>query len=363
MLYRQKTQQTIFYFTLATAWFIFSISKAGAQPEGYYATAVGLSGEELKTAIHNIINDHSEFSYTSSVTDVWDILKETDRDPENADNVIMIYTGRSIDAEQEYNSGNGWTREHIWPQSRGDFGTSQGVGTDVHHIRPLETSVNSTRGNRSFANCTSCVEVFFQGESTGSFYDDSNFSFEPRDEVKGDVARMIFYMALRYEGGSNELDLELTNTIPEQGDVSPIHGKLDDLMEWNGIDPVDEFEINRNDVIHYQFQGNRNPFIDHPELAEYFWGEQVEEIWSEEVLSSEGISDLPSGKIYPNPTAGMFQYSRTYARIEIFNPTGGELRSYQQGDSLDLGDIPQGVYFCRVSFDDGGVRMHRIVKL
>lgn len=335
----------------------------GAQPEGYYEPAEGLAGEELKEALHLIINGHNMFSYTSSATDVWDILKETDRDPANPENVIMIYTGRSINGAQEYNSGNGWTREHIWPQSRGDFGTSQGAGTDVHHIRPLENSVNSTRSNRSFANCNSCVEVVFQGETTGSFYDDVQYTFEPRDEVKGDVARMIFYMALRYEGSDGELDMELTNSIPSQGDGSPIHGKLDDLMEWNDLDPVDEFEMNRNDVIHYQYQGNRNPFIDHPELAEYIWGEQIEENWNDEILANSDISDLPSGKVYPNPTSGVFQYSGRYEQIEIFTQTGVVLNSYHQGDSLDLSHLPQGVYFCRVSAESGKFRMHRIVKL
>ncbi|MCA1761771.1 MAG: endonuclease [Cryomorphaceae bacterium] len=356
-------QKQVYFFTGILALIFFFANAAQAQPEGYYETAEGLAGEDLKTALHHIINDHNEFSYTSSATDVWDILKETDRDPENADNVIMIYTGRSIDAVQEYNSGNGWTREHIWPQSRGDFGTSQGAGTDAHHIRPLENSVNSTRSNRSFANCNSCVEVVFQGESTGSFYDDSNYSFEPRDEVKGDVARMIFYMALRYEGTNGELDLELANTLFDQGDNAPLHGKLDDLLEWNDSDPVDEFEANRNDVIHYQFQGNRNPFIDHPELARFIWGESEGELWGGEVVSTLHLENRESGKLFPNPVDYQMRYTETYSRMEIFNQTGQIIGEHPHRESIDLSYLDSGVYYCRVYAADGTFSMHRIVKL
>ncbi|MDP8204911.1 MAG: endonuclease [Candidatus Tenebribacter mawsonii] len=111
-------------------------------PEGYYYSAAGLSGEDLKSALHDIIDDHVEFPYTSTSTDTWDILKETDRDPNNPDNVILIYTGWSVDAAQEYNNGQGWSREHVWAKSHGDFGTAIGAGTDVHNLRPCDISVN-----------------------------------------------------------------------------------------------------------------------------------------------------------------------------------------------------------------------------
>ncbi len=103
-------------------------------PEGYYDGTEGLTGETLKTALHDIIDNHIEFPYTSTSTDTWDILKETDRDPDNPDNVILLYTGWSVDAAQEYNNGAGWSREHVWAKSHGDFGTSPGAGTDVHHL-------------------------------------------------------------------------------------------------------------------------------------------------------------------------------------------------------------------------------------
>ena len=94
----------------------------------------------------------------------------------------------------------------------------------------------------------------------------NNSLFEPRDEVKGDVARMLFYMAVRYEGYDEYLDLELNENILDRSDISPFHGKLSLLLEWNLLDPVDDFERQRNEVI-FGYQGNRNPFIDYPEFA------------------------------------------------------------------------------------------------
>ena len=102
---------SLFFFTVITAQI----------PNGYYNSAKNLSDNNLKSALNQIIGNHIEYSYTSSDTDVWDILKETDRDPNNTNNVILIYSGISINASQEYNNANGWTREHIWAKSRGDL--------------------------------------------------------------------------------------------------------------------------------------------------------------------------------------------------------------------------------------------------
>ena len=93
-------------------------------------------------------------------------------------------------------------------------------------------------------------------------------SFEPRDAVKGDVARMLFYMAVRYSGDDGFGDLELSTV---SGSAVPRIGDLDILLAWNAADPVDAFEMRRNDRIHAQWQGNRNPFIDHPEWAAAIW--------------------------------------------------------------------------------------------
>lgn len=243
-------------------------------PSGYYDAAQGKSGADLKAALHNIIKGHTEYPYSSSSTDTWDILKETDVDPNNASNVIGLYSAFSMNAAAEYDGGNGWTREHVWAKSRGDFGTSLGAGTDVHHLRAEDASTNSARGNRNFDEAT---EQFIDGSGQYSGPTDSYtggsgaFTWEPRDAVKGDVARMLFYMATRYEGEGGEPDLELTETLLSSTDNSPLHAKLSVLLTWHAQDPVDAYEQSRNDII-YGYQGNRNPFIDHPEYVASIWG-------------------------------------------------------------------------------------------
>ncbi len=241
-------------------------------PPNYYTPADDLFGEQLKSALHNIITDHTQFPYTSTSTDVWDILKQADADPDNPDNVILIYTGRSVNGEQEYNNGSGWNREHIWAKSRGDFGTSKGPGTDCHALRAADISVNSTRNNRFFAEGGN--EVWDEGVFTGCYVGTSQYTFEPRDEIKGDIARMIFYMAVRYEGESTYPDLELTEDILPQEDTQPLFGSKSTLLRWHLNDSVDETERTRNNVV-YSYQGNRNPFIDHPEYVEKIWSTTV----------------------------------------------------------------------------------------
>lgn len=242
-------------------------------PAGYYTSAEGKSGDELKSALYNIIKGHVQYPYTSSSTDVWDILKETDRDPDNPENVVGIYSNFSMNAALEYNSGDGWSREHVWAKSRGDFGTTAGAGTDVHHLRVADISTNSARSNRTFAECS---EQYIDGSgtyqgATESFTSSTEFIWKPRAVVKGDIARMIFYMATRYEGFNGEPDLEIVDYILDAYDKSPLHGRLSELLAWHNEDPVDDAERQRNDII-YSYQQNRNPFIDHPEYVASIWG-------------------------------------------------------------------------------------------
>lgn len=227
--------------------------------EEYYAKAAGKTGQELKATLNDIIDRHTVLSYAQA----YDALVETDKDPNNPSNILLFYTNRSVNGPAQYDGGNGWNREHVWAKSHGNFGTSNGPGTDIHHLRPEDVSVNSDRGHLDFDN-----GGIPHPEAIGCKYDSD--SFEPRDEVKGDVARIIFYMAVRYEGEHGELDLELAdkvNTYP-----TPTHGKLSVLLEWNALDPVSEFEMTRNNIIYEKYQHNRNPFIDHPEWANSIWG-------------------------------------------------------------------------------------------
>ena len=224
----------------------------------YYDAANGKIGAALKTALHNIIDDHTEISYSN----VWTALRETDEDPNNPNNVILLYTGRSQSKLTNGGNANDWNREHVWAKSHGDFGTTMGAGTDLHHLRPTDVSVNSSRSNLDFDNGGN-----EHTEAAGNYYDAD--SWEPRDSVKGDVARMLFYMVVRYEGDSGELDLELNNQV--NNGSAPYHGKLSVLLQWHKEDPVDNFERARNEIIYTDYQHNRNPFIDHPEWASAIW--------------------------------------------------------------------------------------------
>ncbi|UOE53800.1 endonuclease [Bacillus sp. CMF12] len=230
----------------------------GPEPGGYYDAANGKTGKALKTALHTIIDDHTEISYSN----VWEALRETDEDPANSNNVILLYTGRSQGKFTNGSGVNDWNREHVWAKSHGDFGTAMGAGTDLHHLRPTDASVNSSRGNLDFDHGGTQ-----HSEALGNYYDSD--SWEPRDAVKGDVARMLFYMAVRYEGDSGEVDLELNNQV--NNGSAPYHGKMSVLLQWHKEDPVDDNERRRNEIIYSDYQHNRNPFIDHPEWATAIW--------------------------------------------------------------------------------------------
>jgi endonuclease I len=253
---------------------VFCVSLFSEIPQGYYDPAKNLKGKELKKALYNIIKDHTRFPYTAKTTDVWDILKDTDQDPNNHRNVILLYSGQSVDAKQEFNKGKGWEREHVWSQSHGEFGRDDkmGAGTDVHHLRPVSGKLNKKKLNRFFDE--GGKKIFVKRMRTGSSVHKKRRTFEPRDAVKGDVARMIFYMAVRYEGEDGEPDLELTNTFAFKKDNRPLYGRLGTLILWHFQDPVDDFERRRNDIIFEKYQKNRNPFIDHPEFVYLIWLEK-----------------------------------------------------------------------------------------
>lgn len=227
-------------------------------PGDYYAPAAGKTGAALKSALHTIISNQTKLSYDQ----VWNALKDTDQDPANSSNVILLYSGRSQSKSTNGGGVNDWNREHVWAKSHGDFGTATGPGTDVHHLRPEDVSVNGARGNLDFDNGGSAVS-----ECPGCAADGDSFS--PRAAVRGDVARMILYMAVRYEGGDGWPNLEPNNSV--NNGSAPYIGKLSVLKAWSAADPPDAFEKRRNQVIFDTWQHNRNPFIDHPEWVTSIW--------------------------------------------------------------------------------------------
>jgi endonuclease I len=208
----------------------------------YYASASGLTGNQLKLELRNIINTGL---FRVSYGDARYILNITDRDPNNVNNVILVYLGTSVSGT--WDGGITWNREHVWPQSlmmtTDTVNTSKNIGSDLHNLKPANPSMNSSRGNKYYDNLT------------------TSLSFAPRAEVRGDLARILFYMVVMYDY------LELINSTPTLYQMA----MLNILLQWHIDDPVDDFERNRNDVI-YNYQKNRNPFIDYPEFVEMIFG-------------------------------------------------------------------------------------------
>lgn len=261
----------------------------GSIPTGYYDDVNALSAANLRTTVHEAIDDHTRFPYTSSATDTWDIIDDADEDPNNSSNILDLYRNASYTKAGGGNSN--YNREHSWPKSYGfpDDGAGNYPYTDCHHLFACNDSYNSSRNNRIFDYCDSgCDEKVTdvnngQGGGSGTYSGNSNWrgtdTWETWIGRKGDVARALLYMDVRYEGGTHgvtsydEPDLILTdNTSLIVSDSSnnkstAYMGMLSVLLEWHYLDPVDDDERTRNDIV-YDYQGNRNPFIDHPEWVE-----------------------------------------------------------------------------------------------
>ncbi|MCH8840212.1 MAG: endonuclease [Planctomycetes bacterium] len=228
-------------------------------PANYYDTATG-TGATLKSQLHNIIDNHTFFSYG----DARSILQITDEDPNDPDRMLLVYNRVSLDVSvinpggsiPGWDSGVSWNREHTWPRSRG-VGTSGADNSDLHQLRPSDPGVNSSRSNLNFGGAF--------GQSFGSTFDGGTVWY-PGDADAGMIARQEFYMAVRYDGSdTNTLDLELQSGNPASGDR--FLGNLDRLLEWHYQAVPDDFELRRNDVIYDNYQGNRGPFVDRPEFV------------------------------------------------------------------------------------------------
>ena len=186
---------------------------------------------------------------------------------------------------------NGWNREHVWPQSLGGNNTSGG-GADLHHIRPSDAVVNSTRGNKKYGNADGGKTVYGSNPATGYLGGTYGTYFEPNDNVKGDVARICLYVYVRWN--SNWGAANITNVFQS----------IDVLLEWCALDPVDTWEMGRNEVVQ-DIQGNRNVFIDYPEYAWLIFGREVpDNITTPSGEAKEGNSGNNggnSGTVTPDP--------------------------------------------------------------
>lgn len=271
--------------------FLGSTYALAQEPPGYYGTVDLTNSTTAHLTLHEIIDDHTRFEYTSTETDTWDILNLADEDPNNINNIIDVYRNASYG---KISGGVGaYNREHVWPKSYGFPTLNQDnyPYTDCHHLFLSDGGYNSSRSNKPFRFCNSgCAEKLTdfnngRGGGTGVYPGNSNWTtgsftqgtWETWGGRKGDVARAIFYMAARYDGGTHgitgaaEPDLIVTDSETQidsgktgANESIAYMGMLSDLLQWHVIDPVDDDERWHNEIV-YSFQGNRNPFVDHPE--------------------------------------------------------------------------------------------------
>lgn len=258
----------------------------------YYESCIGLSGKDLKKALYELIRGHKTIDYDGISGNWASIYRDIDQDPNDSNGINLVYTG-------VVTSSTYFVREHIWPKSLGfsDF-KKLAPGIDLHNLHPALSGVNSYRNNMEFddvPNGTTNTYYGFKFEQSG------NYVFEPIDSSKGDIARTIFYMAVRYEGKekvdgvTKDLpDLELTKELKVgEYDNTWYIGNLETLLEWNELDPVDQAEVNRNEKIYSTYQNNRNPFIDHPEYARLiFDGDYIGSAATNE-NPTDSMTDLP----------------------------------------------------------------------
>ncbi len=245
------------------------------EPPGYYAAAVGFTGTALRSALHTIIKTgHIAVGYGNSD----EAMLVTDESPNDSTRVTLLYSRRQELKVYFIGNGNptppgslGWNREHQWPDSLGIDGREP-MYSDLFNLRPADVDVNGDRGNLYYDESTVGASGYQNpAHPEATLCTQDGDSWEPPAEVKGDIARSMFYMDLRYEGTGGEPDLRLTDNAALINSSSAYMGRLSTLLVWHFLDPVSDAERLRNDRV-YSFQHNRNPFIDHPEWVEALYG-------------------------------------------------------------------------------------------
>ncbi|MFK7783190.1 endonuclease [Psychroserpens sp.] len=327
---------------------------SSTQPNGYYDSLDGLADTQLRQALQDIIAEEGVVR-AQTYADVIDILKEADQNPENSNQVWLAYTEQArpkLDFQTTSNNFEKWNREHTYPRSRGGFfdideddiadgrdifwnTTADSLrhgNSDAHALRAVDGPENSTRNNKHY------------GDPNLGGYDGSDASsgdpLRIGESFRGDVARSVLYMEIRFNG------LQVVNGYPMTNN-EPL-GDLATLLDWHRNDPPDDYEMNRNNVV-YTWQFNRNPFIDQPDLVEYIWGTEIGETWMQPLSVSQ--FDAESIKVFPNPTSNrMFiKGLKSETKIEVFSIDGRMLKYFSlQNDSyVDL-ELSSGIYLLKL---------------
>lgn len=331
-------------------------------PSGYYNPIMGKTGGELRVALHHIIKGHSSIDYS----DIWDAIYTTDR--KSSGKLWDMYSdipGGS--APYEYNmtdrcysasptsENDCYNREHTWPRSK--FGDASPMNSDLWIVFPTDGFVNGKRSNFPYGKVTSPSWSSRNGSKLGpNTYAGapSTVAFEPIDSFKGDIARAYFYVSTRYYSQDGGWDnWEMANGA----DLKPWAKQM--LLEWHRMDPVSAKEIARNEAV-YRIQGNRNPYIDHPELAECVFGTAD----CTDYLSSPAVALNQYFDIYPNPASSIIHitYHKLFKQIncKIFDMLGRELISIQslkQDSPIDIQFLSSGNYTLQFITEEGSAHI------
>lgn len=327
---------------------------SSTQPTGYYDSLDGLSGAALEQALQDIIADPTVVR-AQTYTDVIDILKEADQNPENSNQIWMVYKeqGRAkLDFQTNASNIGKWNREHTFPRSLAGYNsieaddTGDGIdvfwtteadslrhgNSDAHALRAVDGQENSSRGNQHYGQYTG------PSGNLGSF--------------KGDVARSVLYMQIRYNG------LSVVNGYPS---TTGQMGDLATLLDWHRNDPPDDFEMNRNNVV-YNWQFNRNPFIDQPDLVEYIWGTNVGDTWNQNL--STDTFETSSIKVFPNPITDKLYVSgkEPNYNISVFSSEGRLVLKQQVANNnyIDL-KVASGLYLVKIETENNQSLVKKIL--
>ncbi len=331
---------------------------SSTQAPDYYDPINGLADDALVQALQDIIAN-PDVVRAQSYADVIDILKKADQNPENSNQVWLVYTEQpraKLDFQTSGGSSVGlWNREHTYPRSRGGFDdieadeiadgidiffptkadSTRHANSDGHGLRAADGPENSARGNQDY------------GEYSGPSGNQGSW--------QGDVARSIFFLSIRYNG------LEVVSGNPSNSTVGQL-GDLDILLDWHRNDPPDDYEMNRNNVVE-QWQFNRNPFIDLPELAEYIWGTNMGETW----MNPLSVTDASNTNfvLYPNPSHKNFRVvgSTEPATLTIYDMLGQAVYVRRlEGDDLVYHNLNSGMYVVLLENEYGSKQLRLIVK-
>ncbi len=326
------------------------------QPNNYYDSLNGLSDVALRQAIQDIIAEEGVVR-AQTYNDVIEILKEADQNPANSNEVWLVYKeiGRpKLDFQTTSSSVGKWNREHTYPRSRGGFNSID--LDDIIDGRDMfwNTTADSLRHGNSDAHALRAVDGPENSSRGNQHYGQYNGPTGTLGGFKGDVARGVLFLALRYNG------LEIVNGFPS-GTVGEL-GDLATILDWHRNDPPDDFEMNRNNVV-YTWQFNRNPLIDHPDLVEYIWGTNVGDIWDQS-LSVDEVNAMTI-TVYPNPTANRIYFSGVTeaTSIDVFSLEGRQLSNHQisGNTSFDL-NLASGMYVLRMTFEGKSLTKKIMVK-